>query len=377
MDAFRPLSGLALLFLLVGAVRAQTETDLALFSTVSGSLASGNTDTWTFSAADGAMLSFEVRSVSGDLDPVLTLSNGSGTFSLSNDDRNYPDSRDPLLEAITIPRTDTYSLTVSAYGDTSGDYQLTMLPGYARLDQEILFDDASVWTSNLDDQQMLLGNNRMALVLSGLQERAIVIDSTGSPQNDQFLRVDIPELTGPNGWQVGLVARQQDQTDYYLYSLNQNGQWQFSVNTADGERILRDWSSHPAIVAGQPGISLGMLANGSDFEFFYNDQLIGHVSDDTLQRAGQAGLMAATPPVIGSELTAQFERFTITTPAPDTSYPQQIQTGSSSVMISAVTAPGSDSSQWAVEPVGAGKFSDLQPPRREPAPAGRQRPAIP
>jgi hypothetical protein len=145
--------------------------------------------------------------------------------------------------------------------------------------------------------------------------------------------VEIPELAGAQGWQTGLLARWQDPENYYLYSLNERGQWRFSVRSDGEERVIRDWSEHPAIVAGQTAFSLGLLANGVGFDFFYNGQPVGRLSDQTISEPGKVALMVETAGALDNEVTAQFQTLTITTPLEDGLIPQQIMSGGSSVMM--------------------------------------------
>jgi hypothetical protein len=332
MDAFRTLAALLLVWLLGNTALAQEAQTLPLFTPVTGTLASGETDQWAFSAADGAMLSAHVRSVSGDLDPVLTLTDSAGSVIFSNDDYDYPESRDALLQGITMPRRDTFTLSVTAFGGTGGDYELTLLPGFANLTRQETFDDETRWETEGDALETIFGNNRMALIVSGGQQRGIAAYSGGEAWDDHYIHIQIPELSARTGWQIGLIARQQDAQNYYRYSLNDQGQWRFLVRTDDGERVIRDWSNHPAIIAGQTQFSLGLLVNGAGFDFFYNGQLIGRLTDRTITEAGQIALIVETPGALDSEVTAQFENLVITTPL-ETALPNQILTGNSSVMV--------------------------------------------
>ena len=341
MDAFnflrRLLEGsfirrLLALVLLVTLQPAQAQEALAYFVPVTGTLSSGAVDSWTFSAADGAFLSVTLRATNGDLDPMLTISDPGGNRIFSNDDYT-PDTRDARLEGFTVPGTDIYTLEVSGFGTTAGDYELTILPGFADLSVLETFTDEANWSSDNDTVEIVFGNNRMALLLAGVQEQAVATYAAEDVARDQYVQVDIPEVSGANGWQVGLIVRQQAADTYYLYSLNYRGEWRFSVNAPEGQTVLRDWSMHPAIVAGQTTFSLGLLANETSFEFFYNGQLIGRLTDATIPEAGAAAVHVATPAQPGSEVVAQFQNLAITIPAPEPLTPQQISTGNSTVMI--------------------------------------------
>lgn len=331
MDAVRYLAGLALLLLTFGG--AQAQDTLTLFTPVTGTLDAGDSDNWTFQAANGAVLSFYVEATSGDLDPVLTITEANSAVVLANDDYNYPDTTDSLLQAITIPSTGTYTASISAFGNTSGAYEFTMLAGYAHLAERETFSAESNWETDNDALEVIVSDNRLALILTGAQQRGITRPANDEAWEDFYVRVEIPELTGVSGWHIGLIVRWLDADNYYLYSLNERGQWRFSVRSEGTERVIRDWSEHPAIIPGQTAFNLGLLVNGSSFDFFYNSQLVGRLSDQTITEPGPVALMAETGGALDSEITAQFQNLTITIPFEADFIPRQILSGNSSVMI--------------------------------------------
>src|SRR3982751_6111209 len=97
---------LFVVLLLSIAVPAQAQTTLSLLTPVTGNVTPNGTNVWTFSAQNGAVLSFALKAQAKDFDPALTLIDSSGREIISSDDFDYPNSLDPLLEAITMPRTD-------------------------------------------------------------------------------------------------------------------------------------------------------------------------------------------------------------------------------------------------------------------------------
>lgn len=317
MDARHTLSALALtglLLLAVGPALTQQTNVLELFRPVEGALSPNELQSWTFSAADGAVLSFMVRTLSGNLDPVLRIANSTGAELIANDDYNYPNSRDALLEAITIPRLDTYTVTVSGYGGTAGRYQLQMLAGYAALALHETFDTASAWDSTNPRLALNTDNSQLALQLGGAQERAVVTLSAANAYGDFFARAQIAEVAGRSGWTVGLTARQQDARTYYLFQVNHQGQWRFLVRTPLGDRTLRDWVAHPVITPGAAAFSLSIMASGTGFDLFYNDLFLSRVLDDTLTESGTVGLSVETGASLDSQVTARFEALSVTTP---------------------------------------------------------------
>ena len=58
------------------------------------------------------MLSFRARAVSGDLDPMIAVENSAGNILMRNDDYDAPNSRDALLEGVTLSDTGTYTVKI-------------------------------------------------------------------------------------------------------------------------------------------------------------------------------------------------------------------------------------------------------------------------
>ena len=133
-----------------------------------------------------------------------------------------------------------------------------------------------------------------------------------------------------------MIARWQDARNFYLFVVNQRGQWRFLLRTPAGDRVLRDWVNHPAIPPGEMRFALGLLANGPSFEFFYNGQLIGRVTDGSIADAGRFGLAVETATTLDSEVTARFQSFALTTPRTSSDdarpIPQQILVAPSTIM---------------------------------------------
>jgi hypothetical protein len=332
MDAIR-LIVICTLVLVIGIGPTQAQDDLPLLTPVTGTLGPDGSASWTFSGADGAMRSFLVERTTGTLDPVLTITSRSGNVVLANDDYLYPETTNALLEGITLPGTDTYTVTVTSFGSTSGAFELTMLPGYAHWEDTMALDEPAAWSTRSASAELVFGEARLAVLLSGPQEQAVVSFDNRFQLADHYTQVDIAEVIGAAGWQVGLVARQQDAANYYAYSVNDRGEWRFTVRIDDREQVLRDWSTHPAIIPGQSAFNLGLLANGRGFEFFYNGQLIGRLADATLPDAGQISLFVGTPATLGSEIAVQFQNIIVTTPLEADYVPDQLATGNSRVML--------------------------------------------
>ena len=317
MDARRALA-LALcacLLALAGPALAQQPGSLGLLTPVTGTLRAGETQAWTFSAAEGAVISLLLETESGDLDPLLSVATSAGAELIAADDYNYPDSADALLEALTLPRLDTYTVTVAGFGGTAGGYRLTLLPGFAVAAWNETFDSESRWDSTNPQLTINTSGGQLALQLDSAQQRGAATLPAAGAFADFYARAQVAEVTGRAGWLVGLSARQQDARSYYLFQVNNQGQWRFLVRAPLGDQIVRDWATHPAIAPGAPAFTLGLLANGSGFDLFYNDLFLSHIVDDTIAAAGAVGLAVETPAAADAQAIARFEAVSVTTPA--------------------------------------------------------------
>ena len=317
MDARYLIAGCALALACLlhpGHARAQDSGTLIPFTPVTGTITGGESSTWTFTAAEGTVISVMAEATSGDLDPLVRITNSSGAELIANDDYNYPDTRDALLEAVTLPRRDTYRVIVSGFGSTAGDYRLTLHIGFTDLTQTVTFDDETPLEATNPALIRNISGGQLGLQIGGTQQRGIVTRAEGAEMIEFYARTRVTEITGRSGWLVGMTARQQDARNYYLFQVSHQGQWRFVVRTPLGDRVVRDWAAHPAIAAGEITFSLGILATSSGFDLFYNDLFLNRVSDTTLTEAGRVGLAVETTGALDSEVTALFDELYVTTP---------------------------------------------------------------
>ncbi len=296
----------------LGPSLAQAQSALEPYTPVVAQLAAGEQHTYTFRVTDTQPVSFIAQATQGDLDPSISISNSSGEVIISNDDAQYPQRTDALLEAVTLLRTDQYTLTVSGYGSSAGEYQLLWLNGYSTLADGISLDGN--WRGSRDELTIDQADEGLTLSLAGPDRSATAYRADGAAFSDAFAQVRV-QVEGTDGWVVGLTTRQQDSRTAYRFELDDGGLWRFIAQQNGEERIIRDWTSHPAIVPGASEFDLSLLVSEDGYDFFYNQSQIGHLFDDQLTAPGRFGLSIATPSAIGSEVTAVFQQLRVTTPA--------------------------------------------------------------
>jgi hypothetical protein len=320
---------LCFVLLLSIAVPAQAQTSLSLLTPVTGNVTPNGTNIWTFSAQNGAVLSFALQAHSKDLDASMTLTDSSGHEVISSDDYDYPNSLDPLLEAITMPRTDTYTLTVSGFNNTFGNYTLTMLPGYSTTAYSDDFSD-SQWKTLDSTSTATQSNGQLQMSSQGTrQNNGLAFDDAAPSVGDFYAQANVVNVTDPGGWVVGMAVRRQSDS-YYLLSINSQGLWRFTLVENGTEKVIRDWTPHPNVVPGANTFTIGVLAKNVGFDFFYNTGYIGSASDSTLSDAGQIGLMAGPYSSTPSTNSASFDNLIVTAPTQVSGadvIPQQVQAG--------------------------------------------------
>jgi hypothetical protein len=311
----RVLAALLVLVIGGGAARGQAitlEPYLPFEGTLTGA---GDTDTWTLNGVEGQVISLNVVG-SGGLDPRISIANSSGQVLADNDDAAYPDRTDALLQAISLPRIDTYTITVGSYGDTTGDYTLTLLPGYA---ERALNDDFSrAWDVAGEVGALEQVGGLVRLRVPEPRQMAMLTRESLPRLSDFYAQADVRVERGPNGWRVGLALRAAPAQGYYALMLGNQGAWRLDFIDVDGvARTIRDWTTHPAIVAGVTNFRLSVLANGAGFDVFYNGAFVGQAIDaDPAQGSlsGTVGLLGSTPDAVTADLAVTFDDLAITTP---------------------------------------------------------------
>ena len=299
------------LWLNVSSAQAQT---LTLNAALSGDLAANATDSYDFIAQEGQMLSFMVTS--DTLDSVLTIQDLDGDTLISNDDYNYPESRDALIEAFSAPYTGSYTLIVTGFGESSGAYDLLMYPGYSQVAASDTFDNRGNWqTVDMGSEstpELSISDSVLRLTQEGIEQRAVAI-GLNPESNVYYFQANFSNISGSNGWRVGLVFHYQDTLNYDAILLNHNGAWQMLRVAEGAESIVRDWGTHPAIRPGVTEFSLSLLVNYGGYDVFYNEQFIGSVADD-VDTEGVVGFVVNTVSTLGSTVTAEIADATITAP---------------------------------------------------------------
>jgi hypothetical protein len=87
--------------------------------------------TTTFQAKEGDVVTITVKATDNQLDPKVSLLDSSGAEVASNDDSTDPSlgPYDSQIPDFTIPKTDTYTISISGFAGIGGTFDLTVVPG--------------------------------------------------------------------------------------------------------------------------------------------------------------------------------------------------------------------------------------------------------
>ncbi|MBI1258280.1 MAG: hypothetical protein GC204_12475 [Chloroflexi bacterium] len=117
-----------------GQTQSQTtKEDQAVNISISDTVPPNSPYTTTFDAREGEVVTITVKATDNQLDPKVSLLDSSGTEVASNDDHDSVDSSlgpyDSQIPDFTIPKTDTYTVSISGFAGIGGTFDLTVQPG--------------------------------------------------------------------------------------------------------------------------------------------------------------------------------------------------------------------------------------------------------
>jgi hypothetical protein len=129
--------------------------------------------------------------------------------------------------------------------------------------------------------------------------------------SDFFLSVETHQLDNPQAGEYGLVFRQSDESHYYLFEIDEQGEYAVFIYTPDGWEALIDWTNSPAIQPGETN-QLAMIARGDEFSFFINALPVAGYHDARLS-SGNVGLLVGLSNA-GEEASWEFDEFQLRIP---------------------------------------------------------------
>ncbi len=133
--------------------------------------------------------------------------------------------------------------------------------------------------------------------------------------NDFVLKVDASQLAGPDDNSYGIIFRMKEQTEFYRFDISGDGYYEFSRRNDDDANpwtsLSSDWQESAAIHQGASTNQIKIVAQGSLFTFYINEQQIAEI-DDNSYRSGAIGLDAGSFHQAGVEVA--FDNLSISEP---------------------------------------------------------------
>lgn len=302
---------------LVAAISTSYAQDrtIQIGSAVDGELAAGETHRYSLTALEQTLVSFRVEVLSDALDPMLEIVDHTGRLVVSNDDYAYPDERDAAIQAFVLPRTSTYSISVSAFGESAGAYRLHALPGYDRLAQHETPVDSANWETVYSNASVDVSESSLfALEMRGLARSAGLVGLHLPIESDLFYEAAFDQVGSPTVWQVGLLFRYLSPSKYHRLLLSKLGYWR--IDRIDGEETtqLKNWTAHPAIRPGETAFRLGVLVSGNHYDAVYNGQVVGSAWDRAPLAPGSLGIALKTDDRAGGTVSFVVAETLVTVP---------------------------------------------------------------
>jgi hypothetical protein len=273
---------------------------LAFFTPVRGTLndATPAAD-WTFAGRAGQVISLLAVVKSGDLDPVLQVIAPDGEVVGENDDLDSI-VRDAGLEAFALPSEGMYTARVMRYqgaaGTTTGEYELTLMPGFARLAYRSAFGGGAPWLTPRDEP-VPVEENALPLRVTSPGETLLAFPPNPDAFGEMYAQVRAQVSGAPSYAEFGLVFRAQGSglVRSYQFKVNTHDQWMVLYQDESGVFALRSWTTSPELSPSDRW-TLAVLARDNEFAFYGNGVLLGTLSDDRLPTPGAIGVLAASNP---------------------------------------------------------------------------------
>lgn len=305
----------ALFFIIfpIQSLSAQTAPRIEANTPVEGEITFPNQElVWAFTGGQSMAVSLRVIP-NGNFDPLLMVFDANGQELIRNDDYDYPNRRDSLLEAITLPRLGEYQVVVTGYAGSVGSFTLTMSVGYADFALDERFTSLGDWESdNVVSADAVDGI--LTMQVDGIAQSGRVLNRQMTRQKDFYAQMTVINATGRNGWIVGMTFREQANGNRYVMVVNSSGEWRLTLWENDTQTVLRDWTTHPAIVAGDTTFTMGVLAKDVSLDIFYENQMLASITDEAIQGAGTIGVQVETVNALDSQTIVQVDGLEITIP---------------------------------------------------------------
>ena len=296
---------------LIFAPQAVAQTLLTAGEIVTGTINASQEERWSFVATAGAMYSILVTASDNTFDPVIRIEDARGRTLIENDDIAYPDDTNALIESFSPGRTGTYTLVVSGYGNSSGSYDIALNHGYGRITETDDFSNPQNWTLPSQDGTGEFVDEQLRLSVEQIDSYAVGTHRRIELDTPFHASIEIDIVNNRSGWRAGLGI--QNNRGLLDVSIDHRGFSRVNLVAGRETRILRDWSSHPAIVPDKRQFTLGLSVREGELDIFYDGQLVGSAADAAIT-GGSPVVIGGTANAVGTLTTASFDNLIVTQP---------------------------------------------------------------
>ncbi len=142
--------------------------------------------------------------------------------------------------------------------------------------------------------------------------------------SDLYLTVEGKQIGGDTDSQYGVIFRRADRDNYYIFRIRDDGDYQLRTRYEGEWETLIGWTESYLIQAGAVH-RLAVVAQGSQFTFYINDQYVDEYTDTKLSE-GQVALVIGLDDE-GDTGTFEFDNFEVRAPMSPSRWPILLSDG--------------------------------------------------
>jgi 3-keto-disaccharide hydrolase len=223
----------------------------------------------------------------------------------------------PTLTATPTPNITATAAIIQAT-DTAAAYQATA--ANAAITGRVILKDTFDSNKNnwqikkTDDDYALttyeIANGNYTWDITAHQSCISWVTASSKSVGDFYLSADIQQTSGPDSADYGVVFREDANSNFYYFGINEQGQYALYLYNRDWS-ILMDWTQSELIRPGESN-RITVLGEGSHFIFFINDQYLTEITDDSI-KSGTAAL-AIELATTNDQAVFKFDNFELRAP---------------------------------------------------------------
>ena len=209
-----------------------------------------------------------------------------------------PTATPSVTPSPTFTSTPTPNMTATAAAlqatDTAMAYQVTATNAagtWRALVKDTFDSNKNKWRVKPSDDDYALINYEIAngkYTWDTTAHKAFIgwVTTNSKSMSDFYLSVDLKQPSGPDSADYGLIFREDADSNFYYFGINEKGQYGLYLYNKDWSTLL-DWTQSELLQPGQSN-RITILGEGSHFIFFINDQYLTEITDDTIKNGTAA-----------------------------------------------------------------------------------------